>query len=98
MKLATYNVNSVNARLPVLLRWLGETQPEAVDAAIRFFTRMGPFRFDAWHPSGAQRAAKILSCLPDSAGPTDMSDSSHPPHNSVGGSTLAAAPTDILPN
>ena len=30
MKLATYNVNSVNARLPVLLRWLGETQPDVV--------------------------------------------------------------------
>ena len=30
MKIATYNVNSVNARLPVLLRWLGETQPDIV--------------------------------------------------------------------
>jgi exodeoxyribonuclease-3 len=28
MKIATYNVNSVNARLPVLLRWLNETQPD----------------------------------------------------------------------
>ncbi len=28
MRIATYNVNSVNARLPVLLRWLGETQPD----------------------------------------------------------------------
>ena len=28
MKIATYNVNSVNARLPVLLRWLAETQPD----------------------------------------------------------------------
>ena len=44
-------------------RTLGESaQPS--DAALRFFTRMGPFRFDAWHPSGAQRAAKILACLP----------------------------------
>jgi len=79
-------------------RTLGETEPEAVDAAIRFFTRMGPFRFDAWHPSGAQRAAKILSCLPDPAGPTDMSDSGKPPHNSVRGSALAAAPSEVLPN
>ena len=79
-------------------RTLGETEPEAVDAAIRFFTRMGPFRFDAWHPSGAQRAAKILSCLPDPAGPTDMSDSGKPPHNSVRGSALAAAPSELLPN
>jgi exodeoxyribonuclease-3 len=30
LKIATYNVNSVNARLPVLLRWLSETQPDVV--------------------------------------------------------------------
>lgn len=30
MRIATYNVNSVNARLPVLLRWLSETQPDIV--------------------------------------------------------------------
>src|ERR1700748_4006425 len=30
MKLATYNVNGVNGRLPVLLRWLAETQPDVV--------------------------------------------------------------------
>ena len=28
MKIATYNVNGVNGRLPVLLRWLAETQPD----------------------------------------------------------------------
>ena len=28
MKIATYNVNGVNGRLPVLLRWLKETQPD----------------------------------------------------------------------
>lgn len=28
MKIATYNVNSINARLPVLLRWLSETAPD----------------------------------------------------------------------
>lgn len=28
MKIATYNVNSVNARLPVLLRRLAEAQPD----------------------------------------------------------------------
>ncbi len=28
MKIATYNVNGVNGRLPVLLRWLEETQPD----------------------------------------------------------------------
>ena len=30
MKIATYNVNGINARLPVLLRWLGETKPDVV--------------------------------------------------------------------
>lgn len=30
MKIATYNVNGVNGRLPVLLRWLSESQPDAV--------------------------------------------------------------------
>lgn len=28
MKIATYNVNGINARLPVLLRWLQESQPD----------------------------------------------------------------------
>ena len=28
MKIATYNVNGINARLPVLLRWLEETEPD----------------------------------------------------------------------
>lgn len=28
MKIATYNVNGINGRLPVLLRWLEETQPD----------------------------------------------------------------------
>lgn len=30
MKIATYNVNGVNGRLPVLLRWLGEELPDIV--------------------------------------------------------------------
>ncbi|MET0571016.1 MAG: exodeoxyribonuclease III [Pedobacter agri] len=30
MKIATYNVNGVNGRLPVLLKWLEETQPDVV--------------------------------------------------------------------
>jgi exodeoxyribonuclease-3 len=30
MKIATFNVNGVNGRLPVLLRWLGETLPDVV--------------------------------------------------------------------
>jgi len=30
MKIATYNVNGVNGRLPVLLKWLEETSPDVV--------------------------------------------------------------------
>jgi exodeoxyribonuclease-3 len=30
LRIATYNVNSVNARLPVLLRWLSEARPDVV--------------------------------------------------------------------
>lgn len=30
MKLATYNVNGINGRLPVLLKWLHETTPDVV--------------------------------------------------------------------
>ena len=30
MKIATYNINGVNGRLPVLLRWLKEAQPDIV--------------------------------------------------------------------
>jgi exodeoxyribonuclease-3 len=30
VKIATYNVNGVNGRLPVLLRWLNESQPDIV--------------------------------------------------------------------
>ena len=30
MRIATYNVNGVNGRLPVLLRWLAETTPDIV--------------------------------------------------------------------
>ena len=30
VKVATYNVNGINGRLPVLLRWLEESQPDIV--------------------------------------------------------------------
>ena len=30
MRIATFNVNGVNGRLPVLLRWLSETAPDVV--------------------------------------------------------------------
>ena len=46
---------------------LGESDRPSVDAALRFFTRLGPLRFDTYHPTGSQRAARILSCLPAEA-------------------------------
>ncbi|WP_353718658.1 endonuclease/exonuclease/phosphatase family protein [Dyadobacter sp. 676] len=30
MKIATYNINGVNGRLPVLLRWLQQARPDIV--------------------------------------------------------------------
>lgn len=42
----------------------GDDARAATEAALRFFARTGPFRFDAEHPTGAQRAARILMCLP----------------------------------
>jgi hypothetical protein len=36
----------------------------ATETALRFFARLGPFRFDNEHPTGAQRASRILTCLP----------------------------------
>ena len=30
MKLATFNINGINGRLPVLLRWLEEAAPDVV--------------------------------------------------------------------
>jgi hypothetical protein len=42
----------------------GTDARDASEAALRFFSRLGPFRFDTEHPTGAQRAAQILECLP----------------------------------
>lgn len=78
-------------------RTLAEADPAAVEAAIRFFNRLGPFRFDAWHPSGAQRAAKILACLPDDT-PTDLSSSGGRVDNSVSAQPTAAALPGVSPN
>jgi hypothetical protein len=43
---------------------IGRSRRPAIEAAIRFFTRLGPFRFDAVHPTGSQRAERLLACLP----------------------------------
>lgn len=50
----------------------------ATETALRFFARLGPFRFDNEHPTGAQRASRVLTCLPGprptlaSLGPTGV--------------------------
>ena len=43
---------------------LGADRRDASLAAVRFFTRLGDTRFDSEHPSGAERAKRILSCMP----------------------------------
>ena len=40
----------------------------ATEVALRFFARLGPFRFDSEHPTGAQRASRVLMCLPPNPG------------------------------
>jgi len=69
MKIATYNVNGVNGRLPVLLRWLAESRPDVVclqelkspdewfpEAAIR------DAGYDAvWHGQKSWNGVAILS-------------------------------------
>ncbi|HLQ22124.1 MAG TPA: hypothetical protein VK132_02900 [Gemmatimonadales bacterium] len=41
---------------------LASTAPADVEAAIRFFTLIGEFRFDDLHPSGSERAARSAAC------------------------------------
>lgn len=41
---------------------LASTDSADVEAAIRFFTMTGNFRFDDLHPTGSERAARIAAC------------------------------------
>jgi len=43
---------------------LAPTNRASVEAAVQFFTRMGLFTHDRYHPSGSSRAANLLACLP----------------------------------
>ncbi len=43
---------------------LARTSRPSVEAAVQFFTRMGLFSHDRYHPTGARRAANLLACLP----------------------------------
>src|ERR1700730_17111673 len=69
MKIATYNVNGVNGRLPVLLRWLKETAPDVVclqelKAPQEKFPEqaIGDAGYDAiWHGQKSWNGVAILS-------------------------------------
>jgi exodeoxyribonuclease-3 len=69
MKIATYNVNGVNGRLPVLLRWLEEEQPDIVclqelKAPQERFpaTAIRDLGYDAiWHGQKSWNGVAILS-------------------------------------
>ena len=43
---------------------LAGTNRASVEAAVQFFTRMGLFSHDRYHPSGSRRAANLLACIP----------------------------------
>jgi hypothetical protein len=47
---------------------IGQEHRPAIEAAIRFFTRLGPFRFDAFHPTGTERVQRLTTCLPPPQG------------------------------
>lgn len=47
---------------------IGTEHRAAIEAAIRFFTRLGPFRFDAVHPTGSERVQRLMACLPPPQG------------------------------
>jgi exodeoxyribonuclease-3 len=51
MKIATYNVNGVNGRLAVLLRWLAEAQPDVV-CLQELKAPQDKFPADAFHSAG----------------------------------------------
>ena len=69
MKIATYNVNSVNARLPVLLRWLAEARPDVaclqeLKAAQEKFPAaalLGAGYHAIWHGQKAWNGVAILA-------------------------------------
>jgi exonuclease III len=39
MKIATFNLNGVNGRLPVLMRWLAETKPDVACLQVAYNPR-----------------------------------------------------------
>jgi exodeoxyribonuclease-3 len=72
MKIATYNVNGVNGRLPVLLRWLKEAKPDVVclqelkAPEERFpLQSINGAGYDAiWHGQKSWNGVAILSRIP----------------------------------
>ena len=43
---------------------LARSSRASIEAAVQFFSRMGLFSHDRFHPSGSRRAANLLACLP----------------------------------
>ncbi len=57
MKIATYNVNGINGRLPVLLRWLEEDTPDDVVCLQELKAHGASFSGRVMGPSGTGRRA-----------------------------------------
>jgi exonuclease III len=76
MKIATFNVNGINGRLPVLLRWLAESKPDIACLQelkmTRFFARRrgqmvslyGDRVFFGWIPAFAGMTAQFVRRRP----------------------------------
>ena len=75
MRIATYNVNSVNARLPVLLRWLAETRPDVaclqeLKAPQEMFPQLALLEAGyraVWHGQKSYNGVAVLARSPDLA-------------------------------
>ena len=69
MKIATFNVNSINARLPVLLHWLATSRPDvaclqelkAVDEKFPVDAIRGAGYEAVWHGQKAWNGVAILA-------------------------------------
>ena len=69
LKIASYNINGINTRLPVLLRWLGEFQPDVVGLQeLKCLTESFPEQAIAdagysaiWHGQKSWNGVAILS-------------------------------------
>jgi exonuclease III len=61
MRIATYNVNGVNARLPVLLRWLADARPE-VACLQELKAPQEKYPQDALRETGYSAVSRLSQC------------------------------------